>query len=138
MVSSGVAVAGNLAQGNITGAVAASVGLLGGIGGALRLASMAAKSIPKMSKIGSVLAKGTIAFNSSRAVTKVVGWQAHMPIVGKSSKLFGTHGVGVLNRGAFRVGWSRDAGRYAFRIGNSGAHRHFINIRTNIKWPGFK
>ena len=119
MAAAGVAVAGNLAQGNWKGALASAVGFIPG--------GKAIASIASMSRVG------------TKVLTKVMSSQARMPGIGMNSKLFGTHGKGVFNSGKFRAGWSRDKGYVAWRIGSPGKHKHpIIHVRTNIKWRGFK
>lgn len=65
--------------------------------------------------------------------------QARAPAIGANSKLFGTHGKGILNSGKYRAGWARDKGYVAWRIGSPGKHKHpLIHVKTSIKWKGFK
>ena len=112
MVAAGVAVAGNLAQGNVAGAAIAAVGFIPG--------GKAVASIASKSKLGaSVLAK-------------TVNFQAKSRIIGAHSKLFGLKSP--LNRGSYRVGWSNSgkiqgSTRIQFRIGQPGSHKALFNYK---------
>ena len=93
MVAAGVAVAGNLPQGNWKGALGAAVGFIPG--------GKALASIASMSKVG------------TKVLTKVMSAQARAPVIGRSSFLFGNtaHRVtaGALNgrfSSTFKAGWS--------------------------------
>lgn len=123
MVAAGVAVAGNLAQGNVAGAAIAAVGFIPG--------GKAVAAIASKSKLGaSVLAK-TMTF------------QAKTRGIGVNSKLFGNSRFGsrsgILNRAGtpLKAGWShvgtRQQGSLVFRYGigktsNSSKSRFHITM----------
>jgi hypothetical protein len=86
MVCAGVAVAGNIAQGNYAAAAVAAVGF---IPGGKLVASVATKS-----------ALGT------KLLTKAMNLQARAPVIGFHSKIFGA-GKGLLNQAPVRFGWSK-------------------------------
>ena len=116
MISSGVAVAGNLAQGHYKEAAIESAGLLGG--GAL------------VGKLGSKVAGKTMG--------RFMSWQSKQRVIGTKSVLFGTKALGkrqgALNRsGAFiKAGWSRDSGRTVFRYGFGKKTYYNINRAKQI------
>ena len=119
MIGAGVAVVGNLAQGNYAAAAMSAVGF---IPGGKAIAAIASKS-----SVG------------AKILTKTMNFQAKARVIGVNSKVFGTHGKGILNKGKIRVGWARDKGYVAWRIGFPGKHKHpFMHIKTSIKWRGFK
>jgi len=94
MVAAGVAVAGNLAQGNWKGALGAAVGFIPG--------GKALASIASMSKVG------------TKVLTKVMSVQARAPGIGVNSRLFGSNHrmigtrSGILNKktNVVKFGWS--------------------------------
>ncbi len=113
MVASGVAVAGNLAQGKWSQAGVAAFGLIG--------AGVVGKTATRFA-------------GSSKLLTKAMNAQARMPGVGAKSRLFGI-GKGVLNNGRYRVGWSslemkKGAARLAFRAARPGSHQVFYSFAT--------
>ncbi|MBL8122407.1 hypothetical protein JNM87_06715 [Candidatus Saccharibacteria bacterium] len=118
MIGSGVAAAGYLAQGQKGKAAAAMVGF-----------------IPGGKLVAKVAAKSNMA---SKIVTKTLTAQAKSKGIGVNSKLFGTHGKGLLNNGRYRIGWSKDESFVAWRMGQPGKHKHFLNLRTSLKWKGYK
>lgn len=75
MVAAGVAVAGNLAQGNVAGAAVAAVGFIPG--------GKAVAAIASKSKLG------------SSVLTKTMALQAKSRVTGVNSKLFGSSQVGT-------------------------------------------
>ncbi len=103
MVCAGVAVAGNLAQGNVAGAAVAAMGF---IPGGKLVSAMTSKSAVGM-----------------KVMTRVMDVQAKSKFLGTQSKLFGSTAFGktsgLLNKkGAiFKAGWSRDAGKTVYRYG---------------------
>ena len=94
MVAAGVAVAGNLPQGNWKGALGAAVGFIPG--------GKALASIASMSKVG------------TKVLTKVMSAQARAPGIGVNSRLFGSNHrmigtrSGILNKktNVVKFGWS--------------------------------
>ncbi|QQS70137.1 hypothetical protein IPP75_01065 [Candidatus Saccharibacteria bacterium] len=118
MIGSGVAAAGYAYQGQKGKAAAALVGF-----------------IPGGKLISKVASKSGMA---SKLMTKVLTAQAKAKGIGTNSKLFGTHGQGILNSGRYRIGWSKDQSFVAWRIGQPGKHNHFMNLRTSIKWRGYR
>jgi RHS repeat-associated protein len=121
VVASGVAVAGNLAQGKWKQAGIAAFGLVG------------AGAIGKLA---------TKAAFSSKLLTKAMNIQARSPGIGAHSKLFGIS-RGILNRGAFRVGWSNrkvgsGATKLVFRAGKPGVHKAFYRLPTKYIFHNVK
>jgi RHS repeat-associated protein len=113
MISAGVAVAGNLAQGNLMGALGSAVGFIPG--------GRALASIASMSKVG------------TKALTKVMSLQARAPVIGANSKLFGI--TSKANNGRFRVGWSQGTkSKLNFRIGVPGSHKALLGYKFNTQY----
>ncbi|MEU6351012.1 PA14 domain-containing protein [Streptomyces sp. NPDC047072] len=104
IVASGVAVAGNLAQGNYKGAAIAAIGLTG--------AGFIGKTAVKFAAL-------------NKSVAPIVQMQARLPGVGKSSFLFGNSRFTSFGRGfangrftsPVKIGWSRYGGNLTFRVG---------------------
>ena len=115
MVSSGVAVAGNLAQGNYAAAVASAIGFIPG--------GKAVGWLASKSKVGTSL------------LGKAMNWQAKARGIGVNSKLFGTKALGktqgLFNRQGswIKAGWSRDQGRTTYRYG-FGKKTYYNNKRS--------
>ena len=118
MISSGVAVAGNLAQGHYKEAAIASAGLLGG--GAL------------VGKLGSKVAGKTMG--------RFMSWQSKQKVIGRSSVLFGNSsfrgkgGAGILNgrySKNFKAGWTGYKGKLNFRYKGFGRH---TDLSSNNVW----
>lgn len=141
MVASGVAVAGNLAQGNYKAAALASVGLLGGIGGVAAIAAKGASAVKGGAGIARGLNATANAIHGSKVFQKTVGMQANLKVVGKHSYFFGTGRTTLLNNlgkklnlsgplKTFRVGWSKEGGRSVFRMSSSMNHKAIWSIRT--------
>ena len=121
MVAAGVAVAGNLAQGNWKGALGAAVGFIPG--------GKLVSKIASMSRVG------------TKALTKVMNAQARAPGIGVNSRLFGSShkmiGVrsGILNRktNVIKFGWSHTGTskkanlvyRIGFKFNNKARHIDF-------------
>ncbi len=129
MVASGVAVAGNLAQGNWKQAAIASVGLIG-IG-------VAAKALSKTG-LAAKIGGSALGRSSSNGVTKLGQKLFASKALGVNSYLFGRGGKytkGVLNRGLIRSGWGPTPGGKvaAFRtaVGKAGS---FHIDWTKAKW----
>ncbi len=108
MVAAGVAVAGNLAQGNWKGALGAAVGFIPG--------GKALASIASMSRVG------------TKALTKVMSLQARAPVIGRASYLFGNNAhranPGLFNGrlgSAVKAGWSYRNSYLQFRY-KTGLH----------------
>lgn len=131
MVAAGVAVAGNLAQGNWKGALGAAVGFIPG--------GKALASIASMSKVG------------TKVLTKVMSAQARAPGIGVNSKILGyaAHGTQSIGnkwlpkytRGFVRVGWAQGAskGTIAWRYGTRENYRfNKIAINTKLKIRNFR
>lgn len=102
MIAAGVAVGGNLAQGNWKGALGSAIGFIPG--------GKALAKVASMSKVG------------TKALTKVMSMQARAPVIGKGSALFGNTAYrakpGVLNGrfGSFaKAGWSHRENFLQFR-----------------------
>jgi hypothetical protein len=104
VVASGVAVAGNLVQGNYAEAAVSALGLFGGAAIGLRVTALARKGDTAMS-----------------AVKALGRFQAKAPVIGMNSRLFGrgkSYRKGLLNQGPFRLGWnSYDKYTASFRLG---------------------
>ena len=139
MVASGVAVAGNLAQGNYKAALVASVGLLGGIGGVAKIASMGASKISGGAGAARALGGVSASFNGAKVVQRIVSAQSNMKVVGRNSRLFGTGGkslgnaLGKITKGVYRAGWSKANNKVAWRVATRGSHNHLVNI-IGGKW----
>ena len=130
MVSSGVAVAGNLAQGNVAGAAMAAVGF---IPGGKAVAALASKS-----KLGaSVLAKVMTFQAKARGIgvnSKIFGYAAH------GTYSFGNKTMPRVTNGWFRAGWAQGAtkGSVAWRIGSRENTRFakpvFVPVQQKLKY----
>ncbi len=104
MVASGVAVAGNLAQGNWKGAAVSATGLVGG------------------GIVGKLASKSRLL---NKVVAPAVQSQTKLPVVGVKSVLFGNSRYTSFGRGGlngrfvnnFKVGWSNNKINLTFRIG---------------------
>ena len=130
MVAAGVAVAGNLAQGNVAGAAIAAVGFIPG--------GKAVAAIASKSKLGaSVLAK-TMTFQAKARVigvnSKLFGYAAH------GTKSFGNKTIPKMTNGWLRAGWAQGAskGSVGWRVGSRENSRFakplFIPIQQKLKY----
>jgi hypothetical protein len=113
MVCAGVAVAGNLAQGNWAGAAMSAVGF---VPGGKLVAGVVSKS-----RVGRV------------ALTKTINLQARMPVLGAKGRLLGVRSSA--SNGKYRVGWSHGTkSRLNFRIGMPGSHNALLGYKFNSSY----
>ncbi len=107
MVCSGVAVAGNLAQGHYAEAAIAATGLVGA-GAVTKLAAKAVDHAALAGKSANIVARAV-----NGGASKVVHLQTKLPVVGVNSKLVGSSSwgsrMGALNnkKSPVKLGWSQ-------------------------------
>ena len=129
MAASGVAVAGNLAQGNWKGAAMAATGLIGAR--AITGAAFAVGMSMKAAGAGKLLGKIGAAVVKSKAFQSIGRFNARYgPLLGMK--------YGILNRGPNRIGWSKDGANISFRMGKPGSHQTRFKVKTPIRWWGYK